>query len=160
MVRGDASEYRLEFVNPESGNVVHTIERTAPRRPLMQQDLERSWEGRELAFSEREVGGRLISMERPGEPCRVYELLPETAPAILSLRGDQLGRLWLEVTDASSEDGVVLQILDQNGALLGEVQAPPRDARVAHYVRGNLLYLVSVDDLDVQSIHVFELHLN
>lgn len=160
MVRGDASAHRLEFVNPESGNVVNTLERAVMRRPLVQQDLMRTWEGAELASSEREVGGRLISLEQSNEPCRVYELLPETAPAVLSIRGDQLGRLWLEVTDASSEDGVLLQILAQDGDVLGQVSAPPRDARVEPYVRGDLLYFVSVDDLDVQSVQVLELRLN
>jgi hypothetical protein len=117
-------------------------------------------EGRWLAYYEQGASGKLTSMEDPSELCPVYALLPEFAPAIPSITTDDTGRLWVEATDPNSVGGVVLQVLDRDGILLGEVPAPVRDARVAPYVRGNLLYLVTVDELDVQSIQVFEVQLD
>jgi hypothetical protein len=117
-------------------------------------------EGRWLAYYEQGASGKLTSMEDPSELCPVYALLPEFAPALHSITTDDTGRLWVEATDPNSVGGVVLQVLDRDGILLGEVPAPVRDARVAPYVRGNLLYLVTVDELDVQSIQVFEVQLD
>jgi sugar lactone lactonase YvrE len=66
---------------------------------------------------------------------------------------DERGRLWIE---AATPEGFAIAVIDAEGRMLGEAPLPTRDVRVPLYARGGRLYVVTRDDLDVQSIQVFD----
>jgi hypothetical protein len=49
----------------------------------------------------------------------------------------------------------VLDVFDAAGKSIAQMNAPPRRDRV--YVRGNRLYLVATDSLDIQYVKAFQI---
>lgn len=66
---------------------------------------------------------------------------------------DAQGRLWVESTRPG---GTTLSLFAADGMFLGETTMPARDPAVAVFVRGNHLHIVTIDNLDVQSIQLYE----
>lgn len=134
-------EYRLAFVRPD-GDTTRVIERAHEPAPLS----DREWAdgvGAYLRFREANPDAAC----EPREPTR-----PEAKPAIRSLFFDAAGRVWVE---AVTPGGIVLDVFDASGRLIGSAPAPERDPRVPPYVRGDRVYIAVRDSLDVQSIRIF-----
>lgn len=148
LAHGDA--YRIDVVDPRSGVVLRSITRDLEPRPLLDVDWEAFAEIQELRAYERQAGGPLVA--RGGVPCPIDDMRPATFPMIRALVADDAGRLWVE---ASSGAGTLLAVHAPDGRLLGETSMPERDERVAPFARDGRLYLVTVDDLGVQSVEVY-----
>jgi hypothetical protein len=156
LVRAGRESYTVEIVDPESGEVVRSIRRAIAARRLLPEDWERTPEGAWIRQYEREGGGRLVDPQDRTAECPLYGLLPELAPPIrITVTPD--GRILVEAANPGPEGGYRLAPFDAQGSLVGEAEMPDRDGKVAPFARGNLLYLVAIDDLDVQSIMIYEL---
>ena len=92
------------------------------------------------------------SAKNPGVKCAPVEFTrPAGKTAIRAIFFDDAERMWVEVTTAA---GHSFDVFDSSGAHLGSMASPGRQASVPPYVRGDRMYLVSTDSLDVQSVKV------
>ena len=97
-------------------------------------------------------GHREWSTANPGAKCTPVEFTrPAGKPALRTIFFDDAERMWVEVVTA---DGHSFDVFDERGAHLGNMRAPARQRSVPPYVRGDRLYLVTTDSLDVQSVKV------
>ncbi len=95
---------------------------------------------------------RLVPIRRRNCLVLVYRVC---TPLIhLFLAADDRGRLWVEST---SEGGFLLSVFGPDGSLLAEGSAPARDQSVAPYVRDDVLYLATRDELGVQTIRMYRI---
>ena len=89
----------------------------------------------------------------PGAKCNPVEFTrPASKPAVRDIFHDDGGRMWVEVT---SRDGFTFDVFDREGRQIGSTPAPARYRDVPPYIRGDRLYVVVADSLDVQSVRVF-----
>jgi hypothetical protein len=134
--------YHVDLIDVDSGDTTGVIEREYAPRPV----TDEVWELASREFRERErVAGPL--------DCGPASMRPESLPVIRSMIADERGRLWIE---AATPEGFAIAVIDAEGRMLGEAPLPTRDVRVPLYARGGRLYVVTRDDLDVQSIQVFD----
>lgn len=150
LAMADPKTYTIDIVDAASGEVIRSIQRDVEPLPVLEEHWLEQPEARNFAQFEEAYGGPLLYPG--GAPCPFYTTRPEHLPVIRTLVADEAGRLWVETT---AEDGFLLALFDVDGQLLGEAPMPERDDRVAPYARGNLLYLVTRDTLDVQGIEVY-----
>lgn len=137
------ADYRIAFRSP-AGDTLHVVERA--RAPLAYPDS--MWQ--EALRPLREVRDNY-----PGTRCDpATPERPATRSALRSIAFDETGRMWVE---AATTNGFAWDIFDEDGRLLGSVPAPARDAGVPVYVRGNRLYQVERDEMDVQYVVVYEI---
>lgn len=134
-------EYRIAFLDA-AGDTVRVVERARPRVPVGDSE----WE--EGLRPYRELRERI-----PGARCEGEMARPAEKPAIRHLLFDGEGRMWVE---SITPEGFAWEVFDGQGRLLGSLPAPPRQERVPPYVRGNRLYLVDADSLDVQYVRAFQ----
>jgi hypothetical protein len=155
MAKAHQNAYRIEIIDVESGAVVRSIQRVTPRVPLRDQDWNALPEIKEIRGVEQELGGgRPYELAgAPGTPCPIYGMRPEFLPVLRTIVADETGRLWVEAT---AREGFTLALFDAAGRFIGEAAMPDRDPRVAPYVRGNLLYVVTMDEDGVQGIRVYD----
>ena len=147
------NEYRIDIIDPVAGAILRSIRRTVPRIPLRDEDWNSLPEIEEIRAAEKEWGsGPIESMGSRGTPCPVLQMRPEFLPVLRTVMTDDAGRLWVEAT---SRDGFTLAGFDGTGRFVGETTMPTRDPRVTPYIRGNLLYIATVDELGVQGIKVY-----
>jgi hypothetical protein len=93
------------------------------------------------------------STRNPGVKCTPVEFTrPAGKPAFRTIFFDDAERMWVEVVTA---DGHRFDVFDADGVQLGNLRSPGRLESVPPYVRGDRLYLVTTDSLDVQSVKVF-----
>jgi hypothetical protein len=142
--------FRIDVLDAGSGRIVRTYRRDVQPRPVSDEVWEADRWVRDARTIESEHGELTA---QGGTPCPVLNR-PTHEPLMRSMVSDEQGRLWVESTTAR---GTTLTGIGPRGELLGEVMMPTRDRRVAPYVRANKLYLTTVDDLDVQSVEVFDL---
>ena len=89
----------------------------------------------------------------PGAKCNPVEFTrPAAKSAVRDIFHDDDQQMWVEVT---SRDGFTFDVFDREGRQIGSVPAPARYRDVPPYIRGDRLYLVVADSLDVQSVRVF-----
>jgi hypothetical protein len=91
-----------------------------------------------------------IALERVGR----LDILPPLFQDIVAPPADEAGRLWVESTGPDGV-GFLLGLIDSDGRLLGEGPMPDRDERVTPFARGDRLYVVTRDSLDVQGVQVY-----
>lgn len=146
LARAEETAYRIDLVEAESGRTVRSIERDHPPSPVTDED----W-----ARATREF--REVELRREGAlGCDIDGMRPEFHPVLRTVISDDSGRLWVEAT---APDGIAGAIIDASGRLLGEAPSPKRDGRVIPYARGNLLYVVTMDQDELQSVRVYEARL-
>ena len=152
MARWDA--YVIDIIDSASGDTIRSIQHDVPGVAVTDEDWERLPEVQWLRQIELESGARLEAVGYPGTPCPLDGMRPEYFPVLRTIVSDEVGRLWVEATD---QGGFSLAVFDSSGRLVGEAPMPDRDPRVTPYARRNLLYIVTIDDFDVQGIEVYEL---
>jgi hypothetical protein len=141
----------VQIFDASTGQPVRRIERDLPRVEVTDARWESLPEVAEFRTIQEEANGDLWLPGDPGEPCELPR--PELFAAIRAIVSDDLGRLWVETVTPSGFD---LNVFDPDGTFIGHVAMPPRDPGIPFYVRGNRLYLVSSDELDLQSVEVYE----
>jgi len=148
-----SDEYAIDYVDLVSGDTVRTARRQVPRMRVTDELWRHRPEVERLQRLEEEAGGRFVDPNDSGAACALEELRPEYAPPFRSVIGSADGRLWVE---SPSPEGFEVALFDADGSLLGVGSMPERDESVAPYARGNRLYVVVKDALEVQSIEVYE----
>lgn len=141
----------IEILDPSTGESVRQLTRNMPPIALTDERWESLPEVVEFRAIQQEANGDLWLPRDRSEACELPH--PEHLPAVRAMASDEAGRLWIEI---ASPSGFRLNVFQDDGSFLGEADMPPRDASVPFYVRDNTLYLVTTDELDVQSIEVYE----
>ncbi|HEX7051094.1 MAG TPA: 6-bladed beta-propeller [Longimicrobiales bacterium] len=137
------ADYRIAFTAP-TGDTVRIIERDLPRLPVS----DAAWQREEAAFRE-------FLDQFPDERCEPDGLQrPEAMARLRTITFDDVGRMWVE---RRGEGGFMLDAFDPAGRLLGEVAVPDRLERVPPFIRGDRLYLVVVDEFEVEYVKVFDI---
>ena len=138
-----SAEYRLHFI--KLPDTVRIIERDLPRQPVSDDEWSRE-EARFRAWRDSLTGNPVC---RPAGPHR-----PEAKELLRGVFFDDQSRIWVERQNGA---GFTFDVLDADGTLLAELDAPERSTRVPIYVRGDRLYLVTTDSLDVQFVKAFQI---
>lgn len=139
------AEYRIPFVNPHD-DTVRVIERDMP--PVSFTDAE--WAEEKRKYEEWRESLRPSPSIGDCEPGTLPR--PETREMVRAITFDEQGRTWIERT---TPPGVVYDVFDAEGRLIAELPAPPRFTRHVPFIRGNRVYVVQRDSLDIESVHVF-----
>jgi outer membrane protein assembly factor BamB len=104
-------------------------------------------------WEEATAGYRDWMAKAPGAKCDPVEFTrPAAKTAIGGVFHDDAGRMWVE---AVSRDGFTFDVFDREGRLMASMPAPTRHRTVSPAFRGERVYLVLADSLDVQSVGVF-----
>ena len=89
----------------------------------------------------------------PGAKCNPVEFTrPASKTAIGGVFHDDGGRMWVE---AVAPNGFTFDVFDRDGRQVASMAAPERQRSVPPAFRGDRVYLVVADSLDVQSVAVF-----
>ena len=138
----NSAAYRIDILGPR-GDTALVIEKH--HQPVPITDAE--WE--EATRPHREWAAKA-----PGAKCDPVEFTrPAGKPALRAIFFDDAGRMWVE---AVTDEGHSFDVFDGAGTHLGNMRAPERQRSVPPHVRGDRLYLVTTDSLDVQSVRVLE----
>ena len=139
----DAELYRIHRVDLP-GDTTLTIVRDAPPIPVTAEEHAKAIEG-----VERFMQGNRYDADQ----------IPEFKPPMQRIAVDDSGFVWVQRPD---EDGAVesaLDIFDRDGRFLGTVTtAYPASMYPRFVVRGDRLYYVTHDDLDVQYVVASEIN--
>jgi hypothetical protein len=155
LARGHSDSLYIEIVDPESGAVTRSFSHETRPIPLTDAAWESVPEIREIRQHEEEIfNSKVEAAGPPGNPCPVLEMRPEFHPVMRTLLVDEQGRFWVELT---TREGFVLAGFDETGRFLGQAPMPDRDPRVNPYIRDNRLYVVTVDEMEVQGLLVYEI---
>lgn len=139
VVPGD--EYRIALITA-AGDTARVIEKRHEAVPIS-----------DAEWSEATAEYRDWMVKAPGAKCNPVEFTrPASKPAVRDIFHDDGGRMWVEAT---SREGFTFDVFDREGRQIGSLPAPARHRDVPLYIRGDRLYLVVVDSLDVQSVRVF-----
>ena len=136
----NSGEYRIHILGAR-GDTALVIEKQHEPAPI----TDAEWE-------EATRGHREWSAANPGAKCDPVEFTrPAGKPALRTIFFDDAERMWVEVVTA---EGHSFDVFDERGIHLGNMRSPARQRSVPPYVRGDRLYLVTTDSLDVQSVKV------
>jgi len=152
LAMADPASYTIDVVDPTTGSVTRTIRRDVEPLPLREDWWEEQAEVQDFIAFVRRHGGPALSLG--GSPCPYYTVRPDHLPVLRTLIADEAGRLWVESTGPDGV-GFLLGLIDSDGRLLGEGPMPDRDERVTPFARGDRLYVVTRDSLDVQGVQVY-----
>jgi sugar lactone lactonase YvrE len=131
---GTTDRYRIHRIG-RSGDTLRIVERRATPVPVTA--TERQEEIERLAWF-TDQGGRI-------DPSRI----PDTKPAYGYFVEDDRGYIWVSAVVAAGE-ALRFDVFDPEGRYLGGVEAPKRGSFPV--IRGDRLYLVLRDELDVQYV--------
>jgi hypothetical protein len=136
------ADYRIAFTN-SAGDTVRLVERDLPPLPVTNEE----WRAEEAKFQEWRERWAGANCE-PARPAR-----PAARSFIREIFFDDVGNTWVERQTAS---GWAYDIFDGDGRLLAEIPVPDRKG-VPPFVRGDRLYLITTDVMDVEYVKVFEI---
>ena len=133
--------YRVDIVG-SGGDTTMVIEKQHQPAPI----TDAEWEKATSPYRE-------WAATAGGAKCEPVEFTrPSGKPALRTIFFDDAERMWVEVV---TTEGHSFDVFDARGVHLGHLRSPVRQASVPPYVRGDRLYLVTTDSLDVQSVRVF-----
>ncbi len=136
-------DYRIALMTP-TGDTARIVEKAYEAVPI----ADAEWE-------EATAESREWMAKAPGAKCDPVEFTrPVSKTAVREIFHDDGGRMWVEAT---SRTGFDFDVFDREGRQIGSVASPARHRNVPPYIRGDRLYLVTADSLDVQSVKVFEI---
>ncbi|MEX0909390.1 MAG: 6-bladed beta-propeller [Gemmatimonadaceae bacterium] len=140
-----SATYRIAFLDA-SGDTLRVVEKAHDNVPINDEE----WD--EATAKYREWRANL-----PGARCEPDGLKrPDAKPALIDIFFDSDQRMWVEVTTAA---GRAFDVFDVMGRQLGRVPISDEKRNAPPYARGNRLYLVAADSLDVQTVRVYELEM-
>ena len=135
--RAVSMEYRLTLFTA-AGDSARVILREHRPFPVTARDRERATARYRRDFAD--AGARLDE-----------GLIPPVKPAMRVLLVDNLGFVWVAPFAADDSAAIAFDVFDPEGRYLGAVPTPvtPQRLRPLPVVRGNALYYVTTDELDV-----------
>lgn len=135
---GVTDDYRIVERAPD-GDTLRIVER--PHEPVPVTEAARDSALERLDWFRRQGGDF--------DPSRI----PDRRPAFRDLHVDRRGRLWVEAVTAGEEEaGPALDIFDPRGRYLVRLRSPVPVDLNRMVVRGDRLYMVSRDELDVPMV--------
>jgi hypothetical protein len=144
ILESDPVGYRMVFTTFE-GDTTHVVEYQTP--DTLVSDLE--WQEQEEEWGRFRADG-------PGLVCDGRLTRPARKRLIDDVVFDDQGRIWIERVQLDSSDEERFDVFSPDGELLGMVVTPTRARSARPFVRGDRIYLVTADSLDVQSVHVLQ----
>jgi hypothetical protein len=132
LVTARTDAYRIAFVSPK-GDTLRTISRDIA--PVVVSDSE--WTAGLEEYTDFRAKNPAASCD-PASPTRI-----RLKPILRDLVFDDAGNLWVEYRSA---EGDMLDLFDRAGKLIGTLSAPAHDADIPIYVRGDRLYVVTLDE--------------
>ena len=133
-----SSQYRISFLKG-AGDTVRVVDRDLAVRAITDED----WLMEEQKYLE-------FLDTFTDETCEPRSLpRPDQRRIILSISFDDSGRMWVERETTS---GRAFDAFDGAGRLLGTVASPDRLDRVPPFIRGDRMYLVVTDSLEVEYV--------
>ena len=136
-----SAAYAIAVVAP-AGDTVRVVERTYEPVPI----TDAEWAAATAPYRE-------WTSKAAGAKCDPVEFTrPDAKTAIGGVFHDDAGRMWVE---AVARDGFTFDVFDRDGRQVASMAAPERDRRVPPSFRGDRVYLVVADSLDVQAVGVF-----
>lgn len=141
---GHGGEFRIVQTSL-AGDTLMEILLDATPIPVAEEEL-REWEGSAGVTRFRDMGGRL-DMDR----------IPKAHPYFDRITVDPDENIWVSIP--GNRGDVRFAVFDPSGRFLGHVTTTgvARETFVRPVIRNGRLYLVGRDELDVQSVHVFEI---
>jgi streptogramin lyase len=135
--RAISTEYRLTQLTRD-GDSARVILREHRPLPVTARDRERATARYRRDFAD--AGAKLDE-----------SLIPPVKPAMRVLLVDNLGFVWVAPFAADDSAAIAFDVFDPEGRYLGAVPTPvtPQRLRPLPVVRGNALYYVTTDELDV-----------
>jgi hypothetical protein len=138
-----SADYRIAFINSD-GDTVRVVSRDVPNVGV----TDAEWAQEEERFRKWKLG-------LPPSACQPATLTrPEGKDLIRGVFFDDASRMWVNLRKG---DGFAFDIFDAEGRLLGSIDAPARVEDKPPHIRGNRLYIVTADSLDVQFVKAFAL---
>ncbi|MGH7460609.1 MAG: hypothetical protein ACREMA_06225 [Longimicrobiales bacterium] len=138
-----SADYRVNFLNPP--DTARIVERDLPRIPVTDD---------EWSLEEKRFRSWMDSLP-PSRSCQPNGLQrPEAKQMLRAVYFDDQNRTWIE---RRAGNGYAFDVFDQEGRLIAQMDAPWRLPRVPVYVRGDRLYLVTTDSLDVQYVKAYHI---
>lgn len=138
-----SSEYRLAFIDA-SGDTLRVITRDVSRVPLADSD----WALVAAEYEDFRSAWR-------GADCEGTISRPDFRPVLEDIVFTHDGRLLVEHLTSS---GPAFDLFDPDGVLQSSFPSPmDRDHSVAPFLRGDRLYLVTKDSLDVQQVRAYRI---
>ena len=138
-----SSEYRLAFLDAQ-GDTVRVISRDVRPTPL----TDTAWAPVSEEYSRFRTAWE-------GADCEGEILRPRARPVLEDVVFDHTGRMLVEYM---TDSGPAFDLFGLDGTWQATVPSPPdRDKSVAPFVRGNRLYLVTKDSLDVQQVRAYRM---
>jgi hypothetical protein len=141
MWSGVSGEYRL-FRQTLAGDTVREISRAYEHHPVTAAERD-SAIARLSGFTRQ--GGRV-------DPSRI----PDRKPAFSRIEVAPDGHVWVRVTPPAGAAGTPFDVFDPAGRYLGEVRFPTRVSSALLF-RGDRIYAVTLDSLDVASVVRFRI---
>lgn len=136
-----SSDYRLAFID-SSGDSVRVVTRDVEPMPL----ADSLWTPVEAEYSD-------FRSAWAGADCDGGITRPAFRPVLLDVVFDDAGRMLVEYM---SDAGPTFDLFGLDGVLLATFPSlAERDPSVVPALRGDRLYLVTKDDLDVQRVHAY-----
>lgn len=138
-----SSDYRLAFLDP-AGDTVRILTRDAEQVPVSDDD----WAEAAQSYAEFQRQWR-------GADCDGDIRRPRYRPLLRDLSFDHDGRLLVEFSTAA---GPALDVYDTSWRWVTTIPLPAdRDPTVPVFLRGNRLYVVARDSLDVQRVETYRI---
>ncbi len=144
ILESDPVGYRIVFTTLQ-GDTARIVEYQTPDIQVSDSD-----------WDEQEEEWRRFRAERPGGACDSRPTRPARKRLIDDVVFDDQGRTWIERVQLDSSDEERFDVFNPEGELLGMVVTPTRAWSARPFIRGDRIYLVTADSLDVQSVHVLQ----
>ena len=141
ILESDPVGYRMVFTST-LGDTLRVVEYGSSDIPVTDDD----WEGQLDRW-------RAFTDEYPGGSCGPI-IRPERKRLIHNVFYADLGRLWVERVQMESSSQERFDIFEYDGKLVGKVVTPERTWEAPPFIRGDKVYLVTLDSLDVPFVHV------
>lgn len=140
-----SATYRIAFLDP-SGDTIRVVDKAHDSVPIADEE----WDSATAEYRE-------WRRNLPGARCEPDGLeRPDAKPALIDIFFDSDRRMWVEVNTTA---GRAFDVFDVAGRQLGRVPISGEKRNAPPYARGNRLYLVAADSLDVQTVRVYELEM-
>jgi hypothetical protein len=140
MAQAWTADYQIAFTDA-ANDTVRLVARDLPPLPVTNEELS-AVEAKFREWRERWAGANC----EPARPAR-----PAARSFIREIFFDDAGNTWVERETAS---GWAYDIFDPTGRLLAEIPAPDRKG-IPPFIRGDRLYLITTDEMDVEYVKVF-----
>lgn len=132
--------YRIVFTSV-TGDTVRIVEYDSSDIPL-----------RDIEWREQMDRWREFQDAYPGGSCGGRLVRPQRKRLTDEIMFDEAGRMWVERVQSDASAVERFDVFSPGGALIGSVITPRRTWTARPFFRGNTIYLVTADSLDIPRV--------